>query len=205
MCGATPEQLNLQQQQADFYAEATKEATDVYGKDQTLLDQMTSVYAPILAKGPNQRGFSDAERENLNAQAVEGTATNYAGATRALNENLATSGGGDIPLTSGESTELKGQMAASSAATQSAEENQIEQADYAQGYNLFQNAGNTLMGVSGQLSPTSYMTGATGAGTAASNTANQIAMENDAWINAAIGAAGSAAGGWAMGGFKMPK
>jgi hypothetical protein len=205
MCGATTAQTNLQNQQAAFYQQATDEATAVYGQDQNLLKQITSVYAPILAKGPNQQGFSDAERADLNAQTVEGTAQNYAGASRALNENLAASGGGDIPLTSGQGAQLKGQVAASSAATQSEEESQIQQADYAQGYNLFQNAGNMMMGVSGQLNPTAYSGAAIGAGSAAASTANQIAQENNSWINAAIGAVGAGVGAWAGGGFKLPK
>ena len=76
MCGATAAQTNLQNEQAQFYQTANQEAAQTYGEDQALLQQMQSVYAPILAKGPNQEGFSAAETQDLNSQAVEGTAEN---------------------------------------------------------------------------------------------------------------------------------
>lgn len=208
MCGASQQQTQIESEQEQFYQQATLEAKQAYGEDQQLLQQITKVYGPILAKGPNQEGFSAGETADLNAQAVEGTAQNYAGAARAVNENLAAQGGGDIPLTSGGEAELKSEVANASAQTQSQEENQIKEADYQQGYNEFNQAGQAISTASGQLSPTAYTGAATGAGSAAATTANEIAQENNSWINAAIGAAGAIggglAGGFAMGGFKNP-
>lgn len=204
MCGADQSQVNLEQQQAAFYTQATQEATQAYSEDQQLLGEITKVYEPILAKGPNQEGFSAGETADLNASAVQGTATNYAGAARAVNENLAAEGGGDNPLTTGGEAELKSEVADASAQTQSQEESQIKEADYNQGYNEFQQAGQAISTASGQLSPTAYSEAATGAGSAAATTANEIAQENNSWINAAIGAAGAIGGGLA-GGFASGK
>lgn len=208
MCGADPSQTNLEEKQASFYDQATNEATQAYKEDQGLLQEITSVYSPILAKGPSQEGFSAGELADLNAQSVEGTARNYSAAARAVNENLAAESGGDIPLTSGGAAQLKSEVAQASAQAQSEQESQIKEADYSQGYQEFVQAGNAISTASGQLSPTAYTSAATGAGSAASETANEIAEENNSWINAAIGAAGAIggglAGGFAKGGFKNP-
>ncbi len=195
MCGPTQSQTDLENQQAAFYQQATQEATTTYGEDQALLQQMQSVYDPILAKGPNQKGFSTEEEEGLNAQAVEGTAENYAGAAKSVNENLAAEGGGTNPLPSGGQEQLKEQVAESAAQTESSEEEQIQQADYAQGSQQFSQATAALEDVSGQYNPTAYTGAATGAGSAASTTANEIAQENNSWVNAAIGAAGTIGAG----------
>jgi len=200
MCGASSQQMQLQQAQIDFYNQGTAEAEQTYAEDQSLLKQMQAVYDPILAKGPNQEGFSEAELNDLNATAVDTTAQNYQSAAKAVNEELAAEGGGDSSLTTGAATQLKEQTAESAARQESAEESQIKQADYAQGYNEFQGATAALEDVSGQYNPIGYSGAATGAGSAASTTANEIAQENNSWINAAIGAAASIAGDVATGG-----
>jgi hypothetical protein len=197
MSGPTQAQTNLQNEQAQFYQQATQNANTTFGEDQQLLQQLQSIYDPILAKGPNQEGFSQDELNDLNAQATEGTAENYQGAAKAVNENLAAEGGGNISLPDGGADQLKEEVAAASAQQQSAEENQIKQADYAQGYNEFQTATGALEDVSGQLNPIGYSGAATGAGSAEGVTANQIAQENNSWLNATLGAAGAVGGAFA--------
>lgn len=192
MCGgATQAQQDLQAEQAAYYKEATAEAEATYAEDQELLQSVKSIYDPILSRGPNQEGYSAEELANLNAQAVEGTAKNYSSAAKAVNEKMAAQGGGDIALPTGAQLQLQQEVANSAAATESSEESQILQADYQQGYNEFVNAGNMEMAVSGQYNPTAYSGAATSAGSAASTTANEIAQENNSWINAALGAASS--------------
>jgi hypothetical protein len=197
MSGPTAAQTSLQQSQADFYAQATQHASETYGEDQALLGQLTSVYEPILAKGPNQQGFSAAETENLNAGAVEGTAQAYSGASKAVNEKLAGAGGGSVALPSGASAQLNAELAASSADTESKEESQIQQADYATGRQNFQQATGALEDVSGQLNPVAYEGAATNAGVAEGTTANQIAQEENSWEGPVLGAVGSIAGAYA--------
>lgn len=194
MCGATGAQTELQNEQMQFYRQATQEASTAFSEQQALLKNLQDVYNPILAKGPNQEGFSDAELKDLNATAIDQTAQNYKGAAKAVNEQLAAEGGGDLAITTGGQAQLKAEVAASSAAQESAEEGQIKQADYAQGYDEFKQATQALSVASGQLSPVSYNSAANDSGSAASKTANDIAAENNSWINAAIGAAGSIGG-----------
>jgi hypothetical protein len=194
MCGASSQQVQLEQEQADFYQNGIEESKTAFSEQQALLAQMEAVYDPILAKGPNQMGYSQDELNDLNGQAVEGTANNYKQAATAVNEQLAAQGGGNIPLTTGGQTQLKAEVASAAAQQQSSEEEQIQQAGYAQGYNEFTQATSALATASGELNPTAYENAATGAGSAAATTANQIAQENNSWINAAIGAAGSIGG-----------
>jgi len=195
--GPTAAQTNLSNEQASFYQEATAQSQQTYAEDQKLQQQFSSIYSPILAKGPNQQGFSSQEEQDLNAQAVEGTAENYQGAAKAVNEKLAAEGGGTNPLESGPQAQLQEEVASSAAGTESQEENQINEQNYAQGYNEFEGATGALESEEGNLNPAGYENAATGAGSAASTTANEIAQENDSWENAALGAVGAIGGGLA--------
>lgn len=195
MCGGpTQAQQQLQAEQADFYKQATEQQAQVYAEDQQILQAMEGIYEPILQKGPNQEGFSTEELNSLNTEAVEGTAQNYAGAAKAVNENLAAEGGGTVSLPSGGATQLKAEVAAAAAGQESSEENQIKQADYAQGYSEWQDAARGLATEQGFINPVAYSGAATNAGAAEGVTANEIAQENDSWINAAIGASGTIGG-----------
>jgi hypothetical protein len=191
MTGPSATQIQLQGEEAQFYQQGMQEAKTTFGEDQDLLGLMQSVYDPILAKGPNQEGFSTAEENNLNAQAVEGTAENYSQAAKAVGEQEAAEGGGNNPLPSGGQTQLKEEVATSAAGQESQEEQQIQQADYAQGYSEFENAGQELGVVSGQLNPEAFESGATSEGSSAETTANQINQEQNSWIAPVLGAAGA--------------
>lgn len=191
MCGATGAQEQLQQSQMEFYNEATQQARTAFGEDQAILKGLEDVYSPILAKGPNQKGFSTEQENDLNASAVEGTATSYQHAAKALNEQLATEGGGNIAMPTGGQQQLKAELAAASAGSEAQQLTHIKEADYAQGYDEFKLATNALSEASGRLNPASYDNAATGAGSAAEKTASDIAAENSSWVNAALGAVGS--------------
>lgn len=199
MSGPSDTQLELQQEQMQFYQEAQKESTLAFGEQQDLLNEMKSVYEPILAKGPGQKGFSNAEEGELTGQAVEGTAGNYTRAARAVGSEIATEGGGN-PLASGGEQQAREEVALSSAGEQSREEEQILQADYAAGEHQFEEAGAGLATASGQLSPTSYLTAATGAGSSAESTAATITSEENSWMQPVFGAVGALGGAVLSGG-----
>jgi hypothetical protein len=191
MSGPSATQLNLQQEQADFYAQGIQMSQTTFGEDQDLLKQMESVYEPILAKGPNTNAFAGAEQNALDAQVIQGTASNYSQAARAVGEQVAAEGGGDNPLPSGAGEQLKEEVATSAAGAESAEETQILEAGYAEGEQEFQQAGSALSVASGQLNPAGYENAATSAGSAAETTANQINQEENSWIAPVLGAAGN--------------
>jgi hypothetical protein len=198
MCGATSEQKELQRQQADFFREGIQQQKQVYGQDQEILKAMSSVYEPILQAGPNQHGFNDEQRNTLNTQVSEGTAQNYQHAADALGENVAAMGGGNDYLPTGADAQLKANLLSSAAQKQSSQQLEIKSADYAQGYDQWKQAGAGITNTAQLLNPTAFSGAATASGNAAGNTANQIAQENNSWVNAALGAAG-AIGAGAMG------
>lgn len=188
MCGATDQQNQLETSQADFYNEATQQQQQVYGEDQEILSALKQSYAPILAAGPNQQGFTQGETNNLNTQATEGTASTYSQASKALREGQAATG---VTAPTGAMNAEQEELASSAANSEAQQKQQITQANYGQGYNEWQTAANGLTASAGLLNPAGYSGAATGAGESAANTANQIASQSNSWLNAALGAAGS--------------
>jgi hypothetical protein len=197
MCGATSAQTQLQNEQMETLQQYDAMMQQQYADQTALYSEVNSVLQPILKAGPNQEGFSSAEKQDLDSQAVEGTAENYQQAAKAVNEQLAAEGGGDAPITTGGQAQLKEQVAEGAAQSESQQESQIKQADYAQGYSEFQNAEEGEMAIAAGENPLGYMSATTNQGEAAANTANQIAQEDNSWISAALGAAGSIGGGLA--------
>lgn len=191
MCGPTATQEQLSAEQVQFYQQMQQQDATVFSEDQAILQQMQSVYAPILAAGPNQYGFSNEETNDLNTSATEGVATDYASAAKALRENNAALGGGNTYLSSGVAAQQEAGLAQSAAQQESTDKLQIKEAGYQQGYNEFQEATNALEGTAGLLNPTAYSGAATSAGSAASTTANEIAQENESWYAPLVGAAAS--------------
>ncbi len=194
MSGPTQQQTDLGDAQLAAYKQAADLTAKQYENQQAIFAPMVTQFQSIFAKGPNQTGFSTPELDRLNSQAVEGTAENYQAAAKSVNESIAAEGGGDNPLPSGGQIQLKQQVANSAAQEESSQENQINEADYSQGYNEWENAGSGLQAISAGENPLGYQAGETSSGEAAGNTASAIASEDNSWINAAIGAAGSAAG-----------
>jgi hypothetical protein len=198
MC-ASGAQTQLQTEQMDAYTQAQQMTAQEYADQQAIYAPMAAQFQSIFALGPNQKGFSDAETNTLNAQAVEGTAENYSSAARAVGESMAAEGGGE-GLPTGAAEQLKQEVANSAAKTESGQETQIQEADYTQGYQDWLNAGSGLESIAAGMNPLGYENAATSSGSAASTTAKDIASEDNSWINAALGAGGSIVGGMAQGG-----
>jgi hypothetical protein len=194
MCGPTAAQDNLENSQAEFYSTLQKQDVQQYGNEEGILGQLQSAYSPLLAAGPNQYGFSNAEDTTLNSQATEGVAQNYAAAKKALAENQAASGGGNTYLPSGVQSSETASLDSSAAALRSSEQLQIKQAGYQQGYQNFTAATGALESAGELANPNAYASSANTAGSAEGTTANQIAQENTAWMAPLTAAAGGAAG-----------
>jgi hypothetical protein len=194
MSGPTAQQTELGDAQLAAYQQAAQMTQTQYENQQAIYAPMVSQFSSIFAKGPNQEGFSTEEENQLNSQAVEGTAENYQNAARATGEKEAAEGGGDIPLTQPQQLQQQEGLATSAAQEESRQEQQIQQADYGQGLQDWEQAGQGLQAIAAGESPLGYESNETGAGSAAEATEGAIASEDDSWINAAIGAAGSAAG-----------
>ncbi len=195
MC-ASSGQNTLAQEQMQSYQEAQQMTAEEYANQQAIYAPMAKQFQSIFDMGPNQQGFNESELNMLNAQAVEGTATNYAGAAKAVNENLAAEGGGSYELPTGAQAELKQQVANSAAQTESGQETQIQEANYNQGLRNWQNAAGGLETIAAGQNPVGYENAETSAGSAAGTTEQQIANEDTSWINAAVGAGGAVAGAY---------
>ena len=100
-----------------------------------------------------------------------------------------------MQLPSGALTKAEEGITTAGAAQQAGEQNQILQADYAQGQANFQAATNALLGV-GSVFNNSIGMGSTAnqGGAAAGSTWNAIAQENEAPFAAVMGALGGVAG-----------
>ncbi len=194
MCGATQAQTNLQNAQTAAYTQAQQMTQEQYAQQQSIYGPMKTQFDSIFAKGPNQQGFSAEEKGNLDSQAVEGTAENYAGAAKATNDALASEGGGSNPMPTGAQEEMKQNVADTAAQSESQQESTIQSADYAQGYNEWSAAAGGLQAIASGVNPLGFENAATAAGSAASTTANDIASQQNSITNAAIGAVGSIAG-----------
>ena|SRR5271154_3738734 len=194
MSGPTAQQTQLGDAQLAAYQQAATLTQQQYANQQAIYGPLTQQFQSIFAKGPGQKGFSDEETADLNAQAEEGTAENYGNAARAVGESEAGQGGGTNALPSGAASAIQGNIATSAAQEESRQESQIEAADFAQGHSDWETAGAGLGSIAAGENPLGFEGAQTGAGTAAGTTAGEIASEDNSWINAAIGAVGSAAG-----------
>ena len=156
MC-ASGAQNTIQQEDIATMQQYDQQQAKQYANQTALYAQVKSVLDPILNAGPNQQGFSAAELNTLNAQAVEGTAENYSAAGKAVGEATAAEGGGDNPLPSGAQTQLKQEVANSAAEQESSEETQIQGADYQQGQQNFTNAEQGEMAIAAGENPLGQM------------------------------------------------
>src|SRR5271165_5250658 len=200
LCGATSAQTTLQTQQMSAYTQMQQQASTEFGQANTVFQSLQNSFAPTVAAGPSQMGYSPAELSALNSAAITNTGTAYANAKAATGEALAGQNGGNTALPSGTTAGVDEALASQAANQTSTELNQIQQAGYAQG-NANYNAATAGLAASPNVFGTSTGAGnaATGAGGAAGTTANQITQANNSWVGAVTGALGSI-GGAAMGG-----
>src|SRR5271155_4510019 len=204
LCGATSAQTTLQTQQMSAYQQMQSQASEEFGQANTVFQSLQNSFAPTVAAGPSQMGYSPAELSALNSAAITNTGTSYANAKAATGEALAGQSGGNTALPSGTTAGIDENLAASAANQTSSELNQIQQAGYAQGnanYNTAVQGLANSTGVFGTANSAGNV--ATGAGGAAGTTANQVAQANNSWVGAVTGALGSI-GGAAMSGLMSP-
>lgn len=200
MCGSTPQQTQISDEQQQFYQTLSQQYSQIFGQSQGITSALTSAFTPILNAGPSQTGFSPSEENALRTQNTENVATDYAQAQKATAQVLAARGGGNTMLPSSVTSNILAQNTNTAAATRAQGENTITQANYQQGYQNWNTAANVLGSTAGLLNPNAYSGQATGAGTAAASTANQIAQDAFAPWGAALGALSSIGGQAVSGG-----
>lgn len=184
-CGASPEQKQLAQEQADFYKELKANYSKVWGQQQSILAALTKEFQPILEAGPNQKGFSSEEEAALRTQASDTTANAAQQADVALGGKMNSMGDASIP--SGAKLQLESGLLNSAAQENAGLQNKITGENYAVGRENFLNAATALDTSAGMLGPSGAAGSATGAGSAANTSFKDIAAENSAWMGPVFG------------------
>lgn len=198
-CGAPSGQSALANSQTAYYNTLTQEATTEYGEAQGLTNDLTSVFEPIFAAGPNQQGFSAGELTDLNAQATTATGQGYAAESAALGGKIGAEGGGNEYVPQGANKQINAELATSAENQTAGELNQIQLAGYQQGYNQWLAAAQGLGEAASVMGAGNGAGGvANQAGSAANSTWQAVSAENNSWMSlagAALGGAGSALSG----------
>ena len=194
-CGSIAQQNQLESEEASFYQTLTSAYQTQYAGQQSILSALTSEFSPILAAGPSQEGFSPQEATALSTQAENETTAGAQSADVALGAKE-TAEGGDAAIPSGAQEQLNTGLEENASNENAGLQEQITEANYAQGEQDFDTAA-TALGESASLeNPTGVAGATTNAGTAAGNEANAIQGANDEWISALggiVGGLGSAA------------
>ena len=203
--GASAQQTDIANSQQNFTNQLMSNYSQQFASQNAILGTLQNSLNPIVNAGPNQFGFSKAETNNLNSQALQGTGQQYANASKALGQQQAAQGGGNSYLPTGAQAQQQAGLAANAANQSSSQLMGIQQAGYQQGYNQYQSAIGQLGGVAGMYNPTGYAGEANTSGADAASTANQVAqLNNEAspwnFVGGILGGAASAfAGGFGGG------
>lgn len=201
-CGASQQQKDAQAQQAAFATQSMQQASQVFGNSSKVFQDLVSTFAPTVAAGPSQEGFSAAEKSALQSQAITQSGQAYRNAAQAVGQAQSAQGGGNTgDTTSGANIGVDLGVANAAAANTSNELNQIDLANYQTGRANYNAATAGLAGTPNVFNPATSAGGLTvNAGEASANTANQIASQNNSWVQAVTGALGGIAGSVATGG-----
>lgn len=177
--GASAQQTDIGQSQQNFTNQLMANYGQQFQNQNAILGTLQNSLNPIVQAGPNQFGFSKAETNNLNSQALQGTGQQYANASKALGQQQAAQGGGNSYLPTGAQAQQQAGLAASAANQTSNQLMGVQQAGYQQGYNQYQSAVGQLGGVAGMYNPNGLAGEANTSGANAANTANQITQLNN--------------------------
>ena len=195
-CGATAAQTTALNQQTAMTQQISQQAGEVFGDSSTTYKDLMNTFSPTVAAGPNQEGFSAAEKSNLDSQAITETGQAYQNAKAATGDAGSATGGGNVSSVTGGSTTATNLGIATSAAQQTSSDlSQINQADYQQGSQNYNSAVSGMENATGVFgASTSADNAATNSANGEANTANQIATQANTWVSAVTGAIGTIAG-----------
>lgn len=200
-CGASSQQTETYNQQTQLSQQIMQQGQQVFGSASQVFSDLVSSLAPTVAAGPNQEGFSQAEKSALNSQAITNAGVAYKNAKAATGNAIAAQGGGNTSLTSGANLGIQANLASSASQNTADQLNQINLNDYATGRQNYDTAVSDLTNSTNVFNAaTNADNSATSALNGQANTANQIASQNNSWVNAVTGALGGIAGaattGW---------
>jgi hypothetical protein len=164
-----------EEQQAGFSKTLMKAFQTQFKGQQNVLNFLTGK----LTEGVNTpQGFSAAQIQGLNTQAINNTGVAYQNALKAQQAQSATHGGGGLP--SGVQAQIEGQLGGAAAGMQAGQLNEIQLASEQQRQNNYWNSVQGLQQNAGLMNPLGYAGQATGAGSA-------VAGLGDAYMNSKKG------------------
>lgn len=194
MCGGpSSAQTEMQQEEAAFYQTQIQAYNNAYKNFSELQDVLQQQFAPILAAGPGQFGYTPAETNALRTESTEGTAQNFATAQRALQQRIAAQGGGTSNITSGGAQQLQEELSSATAAEQSRENLGITTSGYDLGRQMWQGAVSGTEQLASGWNPNAFSQSTVSAGAAAASEANTIAQQQNAMWGSVLGALGGVA------------
>lgn len=203
MCGASSEQKSIEKQQAGLLNQMTQQAQQVFGDSSAVFNDLRDSFAPVVAAGPNQRGFSLPEESALKSGAITNTGQAYRNASQAVREANAAVGGGNEYLPGGAEIGRNVEVANKFAERTADALNKIDVSNYETGRENYFEAAKGLAGATDVFNPaTGAGNTAINAGQAASETADKIAQENNSWVSAVTGTLGGIGGAVMTGGMK---
>lgn len=194
MCGATSAQKQQQSTTASAYQTALSNAQSVFGASSSVFNELKNTFAPTVAAGPSQNGFSGQTLSNLNSQAITQTGIEAKNEKAAVGNAMAsTSPTSNLPSGGQVGSALS---IAENAGNQTASQlSQIQLADEQQGNANYKTAVAGLEGAPGVYSPATGATeAATSAGNTSGNATNSVAQANQSGWQLAAGALGGIAG-----------
>ena len=194
MCGASSQQKDIANQQQQNFQQLAGNAQQVFGDSSQIFKDLTSSFAPIVAAGPGQSGYTPAELAALRSSAVTNTGNAYRNASAAAGERGAASGGGTTVLPNGATMGQQQQIAEAGAAQTAGELTNIDIQNAEVGRQNWMNAAGVLAGAPNVFNAsTSASSAGTSAGSAAMTSANDVYNANRAWVGDTMGILGDAA------------
>lgn len=205
-CGASSSENNISQQQQANFSQLTTQAQQEFGNSSQIFQDLSNSFAPVLAAGPGQSGFTAPELANLQSQAVTQGGIAARNAQQAYGEQAAAAGGGMAILPSGAVQANNANIAQASAANTANQLSNINLQNAQLGRQNWLQAAGVLSGAPGVYGTANSAAGtATNAGQAAFGGAQGIQQANSAWVGDVMGVLGDASqiasGGLAGGAF----
>ena len=179
--GASPQETSIANLSSGLAQTLTANYNTMFAGQTAILGSLNSGLEKVFQAGANQYGFSPAEDTALRTQATEGTANYYNQALTATNQAFGAKGGGNAPGTfSGPQSQAQTSLAASTAATESAEQLGITQKGYDVGRQNYWAASAALGNTANLYNPTAYSNSANSAAGSAFGMANTVNQQNQA-------------------------
>lgn len=196
MCGPSSQEQSIANNSQSFASQLQNNYGTLFSQQQSVLNSINRSLSPTLAAGPNQQGFSGAELSSLQTSAIN----NAGAASRSAQQAARTfgagqGGGGTSGITSGITKQIQAGIASQAAGQESAQLNQINQADYATGRENYWRAEGGMASLGSELSPNSAMQGTIGEQGQAFGQAHEINQENNQLAQTIAGGLTSLAGG----------